>query len=204
MVGTERPNGLLGCRSGFSLSQRRGTMRLLVVNNSTIESHDPTQRRFGFEIRHALAEDVPAAVDGLTWLFDHPGTAPPRWNRRTAKDRMMRLVGDTECAVLVAEAEGGAIVGIATVYCDIVSIRFGQRASLEDMAVHPTWRSRGIGRSLLGTALEWAREHHADYLFLESAINRVDAHRFYAREDGQLAAYSFRWPCGIAASKERR
>ncbi|MEU4215873.1 GNAT family N-acetyltransferase [Actinoplanes sp. NPDC026623] len=63
-------------------------------------------------------------------------------------------------------------VGVASIYLDIASVRFGRRASIEDLAVRREWRSRGIGASLLTTAKAWTQEHGADYVFLESGANR--------------------------------
>ena len=72
------------------------------------------------------------------------------------------------------------LVGACTVNLDILSVRFGQRARVEDLAVHPRHRSRGTGKLLLAAAKVWARERGATHL--ESGEARADAHRFYRRE----------------------
>jgi GNAT superfamily N-acetyltransferase len=101
-------------------------------------------------------------------------------------------MADDRAAVLVADDED-AIVGFATVYLDIVSVRFGQRAWVEDLAVAPDHRSRGIGRALLDAAKSWARDYGAAKLELNSGSARVDAHRFYERERPDGWSRSFRW-----------
>ena len=111
---------------------------------------------------HAVTEDTPERVAGL-------------------------LERD---ALLVAEA-GGEIVGICTVYLDIESVRFGRRAWVEDLAVHPDHRSEGIGARLLEGAKAWARERGASHLKLDSALARTQAHRFYEREGMAALSYSF-------------
>jgi GNAT superfamily N-acetyltransferase len=95
-----------------------------------------------------------------------------------------------------ARSQQDQLVGVASVYLDILSVRFGRRASIEDLAVHPEWRSRGIGNSLLTAAKAWAHEHGADYVFLESGVARTEAHRFYLREGATHAAAAFRWNIG--------
>jgi GNAT superfamily N-acetyltransferase len=89
--------------------------------------------------------------------------------------------------------ENETLVGFATVYLDIVSVRFGQRAWVEDLAVAPNRRSSGIGKALLDAAKSWARDRGAARLELESGPSRVDAHRFYERERADGWSRCFRW-----------
>ena len=97
------------------------------------------------------------------------------------------------CCVLVAEDDRGELVGICTVYQDLHSVRFGYRAWVEDLAVHPEHRSQGIGSKLLAAARDWARERGATHLELDSALTREDAHRFYEREQPSWRSYSYAW-----------
>ena len=132
-------------------------------------------------------------VTGLEWLFDPPGSRPSDWERNRAVERTSRVLGHENVALFEARSDQDQLVGVASVYLDILSIRFGRRASIEDLAVHPDWRSRGVGASLLTAARAWAAEHGADYVFLESGVARTDAHRFYLREGATQAASAFRW-----------
>ena len=141
------------------------------------------------------------------WLFAAPGIRPSDWSPDVAADRLEAVIADDRSAVLVADdsltANAGrasnatkfdeALVGFATVYLDIVSVRFGQRAWVEDLAVAPHRRSSGIGKALLDAAKSWARDHGAAWLGLESGSARVDAHRFYERERPDGWSRSFRW-----------
>jgi GNAT superfamily N-acetyltransferase len=95
--------------------------------------------------------------------------------------------------VLVAEDGEQRLVGFATVYLDLMSVRFGQRAWVEDLAVAPDRRSQGIGHALLEHAKIWARDHGAQRLGLESSAARLDAHRFYEREQPSGQSRSFHW-----------
>ncbi|MET8256196.1 GNAT family N-acetyltransferase [Micromonospora sp. NPDC005205] len=132
-------------------------------------------------------------VTGLEWLFAPPGGRPGDWDRDRAVERTAQLLAHEDVALFAARSGEGQLVGVASVYVDILSVRFGRRASIEDLAVHPGWRSRGVGSSLLTVARAWAHEHGADYVFLESGLARTEAHRFYLREGATHAAAAFRW-----------
>jgi GNAT superfamily N-acetyltransferase len=132
-------------------------------------------------------------VRGLEWLFDPPGSRPPDWDRDRAVERTVQVLAHENVALFEARSHQDQLVGVASVYLDILSVRFGRRASIEDLAVHPEWRSRGVGASLLTTAKAWAHEQGADYVFLESGVARTEAHRFYLREGATHTAAAFRW-----------
>ena len=95
--------------------------------------------------------------------------------------------------MVVAEGEDGELVGICTTYLDLHSVRFGYRAWIEDLVVDPDRRSEGIGKRLLDAAKDWARERGATHLELDSAETRLDAHRFYEREDPSWRSVSYAW-----------
>ena len=111
-------------------------------------------------IRQALPADVPAIVAAYDWLLAPPGVRPPDWSTAIAAGRLQATMADDRAVVLVAD-DNNTIVGFATVYLDIVSVRFGQRAWVEDLAVAPDRRSGGIGKVLLDAAKAWARDHGA-------------------------------------------
>jgi GNAT superfamily N-acetyltransferase len=64
--------------------------------------------------------------------------------------------------------EGVVTIRAASVE-EVESVRFGGRAWVEDLAVHPARRSLGIGKCLLDAAKDWARARGASRLELESA-----------------------------------
>jgi GNAT superfamily N-acetyltransferase len=143
-------------------------------------------------IRNARTSDAPAIAAAYDWLLAPPGIRPADWSLDTAIQRLEAAMVDDHSAVLVA-VDNESLVGFATVYLDIVSVRFGQRAWVEDLAVAPDRRSAGIGKALLDAAKSWARDHGAARLELESGSARVDAHRFYDREGPDGWSRSFRW-----------
>ena len=78
--------------------------------------------------------------------------------------------------------DGDRIVGLASVYADFLSIRYGKRCWLQDLVVSSSRRSGGIGALLLDAATEWALERGCTHLELASGAGRKNAHRFYLRE----------------------
>ena len=139
----------------------------------------------GFDLRSAVHADVPSVVAMYEWLFAPPGYRPEAW-------ALAEAIDSDEALVLLAVA-GGQPVGLCTVYLDLHSVRFGPRAWAEDLVVDPASRSAGIGKALLSGAREWARDHGASHLELDSGEAREDAHRFYDREGAAYRSFSFGW-----------
>ena len=143
-------------------------------------------------VRPARPEDAGVVLAAYEWLFEPPGARPPGWDVARAGARFQRTVSSDRSTLLLAESDG-VVAGFVSIYLDLESIRFGQRAWIEDLAVHPAHRSQRIGQRLLEAARHWARERGADRISLESGEARVDAHRFYMREAPDWRSRSFGW-----------
>ena len=98
-------------------------------------------------------------------------------------------VHDRDADILLA-AEGDLVVGLASVYADILSIRYGPRCWLQDLVVTASHRGRGIGAQLLDATSNWARDRGCTHLELGSGARRADAHRFYVSQ-GMSQSYNF-------------
>jgi GNAT superfamily N-acetyltransferase len=144
------------------------------------------------EVRPARADEVEAVIPLYEWLFAPPGSRPSSWDERRAAVALRQAISSHDAIVLVAD-EGGRLVGFLTGYQDLHSVRFGYRAWVEDFAVDPERRSRGVGKLLLDAAKDWARERGATHLELDSAETRHDAHRFYERERPSWRSVCFAW-----------
>lgn len=142
--------------------------------------------------REATGEEITTVADCYEWLFEPPGMRPPQWDRDAAVARLHDACASDRSTVLIAEADG-QIVGICTAYLDIVSVRFGQRCWVEDLAVHPEWRSHGVGANLMDAVEYWAREHGASHVELDSSDLRARAHRFYERRRPSWTSRCFGW-----------
>ena len=143
-------------------------------------------------VRTARNDDAPHLVAAYEWLFAPPGSPSPGWDPGVAEQRLRDVIAATSSDVFLAEHDG-ELVGLCTVYRDIHSVRFGDRAWVEDLAVHPGHRSLGIGKALLDAAKDWARDRGASHLELDSGLARADAHRFYEREQPSWRSICFGW-----------
>ena len=143
-------------------------------------------------IRAAGPNDVDHLVRAYEWLFAPPGSRPARWDPVAAAERLRSTISSADAEAIIGDQDG-TVVGLCTVYLDIDSVRFGRRAWVEDLAVHPDRRSLGIGRRLLDAARAWGRERGATHLELDSGEARVDAHRFYEREGPSSRTVCFGW-----------
>jgi GNAT superfamily N-acetyltransferase len=140
-------------------------------------------------IRPATMRDEDAVLFLLEELFVAPGARPPGYRRERGVDGFRYAVTDPDADVLLAD-DGGQIVGLASVYAEFPSLRFGRRCWLEDLVVASSRRSEGIGRQLLDAADAWGKAHGCTHLGLVSAAARRDAHRFYTA-NGMAAMQHF-------------
>lgn len=148
-------------------------------------------------VRAATPDEAAALAPSYEWLFAAPGSRPAHWDLSTAAARLAGAAAAEGSAVLVAaDSERG--VGFCTVYLDLLSVRYGARAWVEDLAVAPDERSRGTGGKLLRAAMAWATDCGASHLELDSALTRTDAHRFYDRHapDSRSMCFSWALPAG--------
>ena len=122
-------------------------------------------------------------------LFEPPGARATGYTVERGQVGFRAAVEQDEADVLLA-IDGDRIVGLASVYADIQSIRYGKRCWLQDLVVAKAMRSSGVGKALLTAAAEWARERGCSHLELASGAGRTDAHRFYERE-GMSKSYNF-------------
>ena len=144
------------------------------------------------EIRAAQSGEEAAIVPLYEWLFAAPGSQPAAWDAKRAAVALAQAIESHDACVLVAD-DDGELVGFCTGYQDLHSVRFGYRVWVEDLAVDPEHRSRGVGKALLDAAKGWARERGATHLELDSAEARTDAHRFYEREGADDRSICFGW-----------
>lgn len=143
-------------------------------------------------IRQAREEEADALIAMYEWLFVAPGHLPPQWDPDRARAALAEAMQSADSTVLVAETPEG-LAGFVTAYLELNSVRYGRRVWVEDLAVDPTARSRGIGNALLDAAKTWALGRGATHLELDTGLARTDAQRFYDRQGASAKGYSYSW-----------
>jgi branched-chain amino acid aminotransferase len=107
-------------------------------------------------IRGAQERDVAAVAAGVHELLVELGSVPAA---RAALEEVVRALLEQPSAGLILVAEGDAgLVGLLAASWQIAIHVPGDYALLQDLWVHPAWRSRAIGAALLEELLARAQE----------------------------------------------
>ena len=98
-------------------------------------------------VRAAGDEDVPAVVEAVSALLLEIGGTPPAAEAMTATARL--LLADGGAGVLLVAEAGDELVGVLAASWQSAIHVAGRYALIQDLWVHPAWRSRAIGADLL-------------------------------------------------------
>lgn len=107
-------------------------------------------------IRRASPADAGGAVVAVRELLLELGSTPPPTPALEAVVREL-IYDERAGAVLVAHA-GDQIVGVLAASWQLAIHVPGRYATIQDVWVHPGWRSRTIGAELIDALVELARE----------------------------------------------
>jgi ribosomal protein S18 acetylase RimI-like enzyme len=128
----------------------------------------------GLEISVAAADDAPAIgrlLDAFNREYDEPSPGPVWLSRR-----IRALIADGDTLVLLG---GRGPEGVAVLRFRRSIWSEGLECYLAELYVVPERRGRGLGRALLQTAMQLARERGADYMDLNTAESDVAARGLY-------------------------
>lgn len=81
--------------------------------------------------------------------------------------------------------------------CSVAGYRYSENLAwgkflyVDDLVTDSKQRSNGYGKAMLDWLIKQAREHQCTQLHLDSGVQRVDAHRFYARENMSHTSYHY-------------
>ena len=131
-------------------------------------------------VDRAKPEDLPDMLRLLESLFSLEADFSFDATRQRRGLEMLLRQGE-RVAVLVARAPDQQVVGMVTVQLVISTAEGSYSAWLEDVVVQNSWQGMGIGRSLVESALDWARERGARRAQLLADQDNGSALGFYAR-----------------------
>lgn len=136
-------------------------------------------------IRPARQEDLEQLIELLRLLF----SIEEDFCADTSKQRqgLTLMLGNGNGRVLVAESEG-RILGMCTGQLVISTAEGGPSVLVEDMAVFPEYRGKGIGRALLAALTEWAKGRDATRMQLLADKNNEPALGYYRHLQWQETA----------------
>jgi GNAT superfamily N-acetyltransferase len=123
-------------------------------------------------VRSATPDDA-TAVSELSAELGHP--VPPA----EVPDRLALVLAGGGAVMLAVDGQRPiALMCLARLHSMHAS---GQVAYITALVITTDSRGRGVGRTLVNEAIQWARAHGCDRISVTSAEHRADAHAFYPR-----------------------
>ncbi|HTW43534.1 MAG TPA: GNAT family N-acetyltransferase [Solirubrobacteraceae bacterium] len=98
-------------------------------------------------VRVAREEDVAEIVDAVAQLLAELGAAPPEASDMHRATRA--LLGDEQAGLLLVAEADSAIVGVLAASWQAAIHIPGRYALIQDLWVHPAWRSKAVGGDLV-------------------------------------------------------
>ena len=141
-------------------------------------------------VRSAQSEDVEALANLMTDL-GYPTSSEDMYRRFEA------ISADPSYTTLVAE-RGGKVLGMVGLHFERLYESDGNFARIMALVVGSEHRGRGVGRTLISAAEDWARRRGATDVMLTTHKRRTDAHRFYRSMGYEATGYRFYKPLGAS------
>jgi GNAT superfamily N-acetyltransferase len=112
------------------------------------------------EIERATLRDIPQLVELLEQLFSIEKDFQPDRERQTRG--LALLIEQPDRGVIqIARGKEGKAIGMVSAQLVISTAQGAPSAWVEDMVIDPEHRGAGIGKVLLQSALDWARQKGA-------------------------------------------
>jgi GNAT superfamily N-acetyltransferase len=107
-------------------------------------------------VREARREDLPAVVEAVAELLRELGGRSP--SRPQMEAEVGALLDDESVGTLLVAEDGESLVGVLGASWQRAIHVPGRYATIQDLWVHPEWRSKGIGAQLIEALAAIARE----------------------------------------------
>lgn len=136
-------------------------------------------------VRVATADDAPAVAEAVEALLVELGGERP--SPTDLREAARRLAEDPEAGALLIAEDGGRVVGVLAASWQYALHVPGRYGTIQDLWVHPEWRSRELGRDLIGALVREASEAGVPRLEVglpqESFAQLGATERFYRAND---------------------
>ena len=137
----------------------------------------------GMIIRDAIREDVEALAELMGYL-GYPTSI------QSMQDRFERISAHPSYRTLIAEYDG-RVIGMAGLTTGHYYELDESYARISAFVVHPGYRRRSIGRSLIRAAEQRAASLGIQTVSLGNGTHRPGAHRFYEDSGYEITVYRF-------------
>lgn len=140
-------------------------------------------------IRPACAADLPGVLELYAQPEMDDGDVLPI---DEASRLHARFSSYPDYTLYIAEQDGAIVGSFALLVMENLGHLGSPSAVVEDVVVAPLHHGRGIGRAMMGFAVERAREKRCYKLMLSSNARRERAHAFYESLGFDRHGFSFR------------
>lgn len=124
-------------------------------------------------IRTAQTEDA-GRIAALSGQLGYPSSGA------SIRRRLRNLLGNSEHAIWVAEADEGTVAGWIHIFVKQL-LESDREAEIGGLVVDREFRGRGAGKALVERAERWAKARRLKSLYVRSNVVRKDAHIFYQK-----------------------
>jgi GNAT superfamily N-acetyltransferase len=136
-------------------------------------------------IRAATVDDAPAVASAVEELLIELGGERP--SATALEEAVRRLAADPEAGALLIAEDDGRLIGILAASWQYAIHVPGRYGTIQDLWVHPEWRSRALGRELIMALVREAMEAGVPRLEVglpQESFAQLDATERFYRENG--------------------
>lgn len=114
----------------------------------------------------------------------------PSVSSEVLRERYEKIVRNHPNYFLIGAIVGDRLVGISGVWKG-TKIWCGDFMEIDNLVVHPDYRSRGVATTLMKRIEVMAKEQNCNIIVLDSYTNNHSSHRLYYQQGGEIWGFHF-------------